>query len=126
MNVGLRALAGLAGLVLLVGLGCNKKSDTGSAPPPTGTTTQNTAAAGSGAELYQQHCVKCHRPGGKGKSAPDLSKLSSDPSRTAEWITEHIKDPKIHTPESRMPSFEGKLDPEQMRKLAEYILSLKS
>ena len=71
MNFGLRALAGLAGVVLLsAGLGCNKKTDT--PPPPTagGTTTQNTAAAGSGAELYQQYCVKCHRPGGGAKIAP--------------------------------------------------------
>jgi mono/diheme cytochrome c family protein len=135
MNPRLRALAGLAGVILLI-VGCNKQTDTVStAPPPGGPGGPKgppPSANASAKELFDYHCVNCHRPGGyanapRGKlGGPDLAKTARDPDHTADWIVEHIKNPKTHAPGSRMPNFEGQLTPEQMRKLADYVLSLKS
>ena len=38
---------------------------------------------------------------------------------------QHIRDPKSHTPDSRMPPFEGKIEEDDLRALAEYLASLK-
>jgi mono/diheme cytochrome c family protein len=137
MNLRLRALAGLAGVALLV-LGCNKQADTtseGTPPPggPGGPAAVKPAANATAEEMFQQQCVKCHRPAGqaggpKGKmGGPDLTKPAEDSAHnTADWIAEHIKDPKAHNPMSRMPKFEATLTPEQIKKLADYVAGMKS
>ena len=138
MNPRLRALAGLAG-VLLLAVGCNKPAETAStSPPPAGPGGPGgpggppPSANASAKELFEYHCQKCHRSGGsanapRGKmGGPDLAKTAQDPAHTADWIAEHIKNPKAHAPGSRMPNFEGQLTDEQIRKLADYVLSLKS
>ena len=43
----------------------------------------------------------------------------------ADWIAEHIKNPKAHKPQSKMPEFESKLKPEEIRSLAEFLAGLK-
>jgi mono/diheme cytochrome c family protein len=125
MRHALRVSAAVAGFFLLA-LGCNKKEDTGPPPSPVKNPPVQTAAA-TGPELFQQHCAKCHPTGGKGgkMKAPDLGKSAADPEHTADWIAAHIRDPKIHSPESRMPAFESKLSADQIRVLAEYITTLK-
>jgi mono/diheme cytochrome c family protein len=106
-------------------IGCNK---TDSNPPPA-SGKPGTPTATTGPELFQQHCAKCHptpgqsaRKRGKG---PDLVKSAADPEHTPEWIAAHIRDPKIHSPESRMPAFESTLSAADIRTLAEYIKTLK-
>jgi mono/diheme cytochrome c family protein len=126
MNPRLCALAGLTGVVLVVG--CNKQADADStAPGPTANTPPANASPG---ELFGQYCFKCHKPSGPTgaprKGGPDLAKTAEDPEHTVDWIAEHIKNPKTHNPASRMPAFESQLTPEQIRKLAEYVLTLKS
>ena len=135
MSPRLRALAGLAGVILLI-VGCNKPTDTTPAGPspggPGGPAGPAPGANASAKELFDYHCLKCHRTGGYAaappgkRGGPDLSKTAADPDHTTDWIVEHIKNPKVHAPGSRMPNFEGQLTPEQMRKLADYVLSLKS
>ncbi len=56
---------------------------------------------------------------------PDLGKVGQDPAHTLDWLMEHIRNPKAHKPDSRMPPFEGKIKEEDLRAVAEYLASLK-
>jgi mono/diheme cytochrome c family protein len=60
------------------------------------------------------------RGGGRG---PDLSKIGG--KRKSDWIAAHIKDPKSHNPQSRMPEFESKLEEKEIKSIADYLASLK-
>jgi cytochrome c553 len=62
------------------------------------------------------------RMGGRG---PDLGMVGKDPEHTVAWLMEHIRNPKVHKPDSRMPAFEGKIKDDDLRALAEYLASLK-
>ena len=63
--------------------------------------------------------------GGPGRP-PDLSKLGADPEHTVEWIAEHVRNPKAHKPESRMPAYgEDRINNEDLQALAEFLASLK-
>jgi mono/diheme cytochrome c family protein len=69
-------------------------------------------------------------PGGSGPMmgrgrAPDLGKVGQDPVHTADWLADHIRNPKSHKKESRMPPFENKIKAEDLRAVAEYLASLK-
>jgi cbb3-type cytochrome oxidase cytochrome c subunit len=59
---------------------------------------------------------------GKG---PDLAKVGADPNHTVEWLAEHIRNPKAHKPESRMPAFAGRISDDELKPLTEYLASLK-
>ncbi len=63
-------------------------------------------------------------PGGP-PGGPDLGKVGGDPTHTVDWLMEHIRKPKSHKPNSRMPPFEGKIRENELRALAEYLASLK-
>ena len=56
---------------------------------------------------------------------PDLSHVGADAKHTTAWLIEHIRNPKAHKPDSRMPAFEGKISEEDLKELAEYLASLK-
>ena len=56
---------------------------------------------------------------------PDLAKVGADPKHTREWLVEHIRNPKTHNPQSRMPGFAGKINDEGLLALADYLASLK-
>jgi cbb3-type cytochrome oxidase cytochrome c subunit len=56
---------------------------------------------------------------------PDLSHVGADPTHTSDWLIEHIRNPKAHKPDSRMPAFEGKISDEDLKAIAEYLASLK-
>jgi len=43
----------------------------------------------------------------------------------ATWIAEHIRNPKAHKPNSRMPEFGGKLTDEEVKSLADYLVAMK-
>ena len=61
---------------------------------------------------------------GRGRG-PDLAHVGDDPTHTVEWLMQHVRDPKAHKPESRMPVFEGKINDADLRALGEYLASLK-
>ena len=84
--------------------------------------------------LFDMHCAKCHaqagQPGGPpavGSSrGPNLSKIGSEPGRTAEYLAGFIRDPKSKDPGAKMmPGFNGTLTDEQIRALAEYLAAKK-
>ena len=72
-------------------------------------------AAGSGAAIYNQHCVKCHGAGGKGVEnfTPDLAKVTS----RGEWLS-IIKEGK-----GTMPGFKDSLKPAQVKAVLTHIRS---
>jgi Ca2+-binding EF-hand superfamily protein len=61
-------------------------------------------------------------PGVKG---PDLGNVGQDPAHTVAWFKAQIRSPKSHKPKARMPSFEGKINDDDLNALAEYLTSLK-
>ncbi len=127
-----RLLTGLLGLGLIgLALGCDqnsKSSNAGSSatPPPTVASAQ-TPTDGKG--VFDQYCAKCHSGGGGGPGAkmkgPDLSHVGSEAGHDAAWIAEHVRNPKAHKPNSRMPAFEGKLTPEQIKNVSDYLAAMK-
>jgi cbb3-type cytochrome oxidase cytochrome c subunit len=63
-----------------------------------------------------QNCGNCHKINGAalkgtkgGAMGPDLGKVGSEPTHTVAWISDHIKDPKVHKPMSKMPGYEKKI-----------------
>jgi mono/diheme cytochrome c family protein len=122
----LRPAARLVGLGLFaVALGCGQSS---SSPPPA--KAQPAAVAPTdGKGLFEAHCANCHAAGDiprKGKSkAPDLTHVGTEADHTAEWIADHVRNPKGHKPSSKMPAFESKLKPEEIKSVAEFLKSLK-
>jgi mono/diheme cytochrome c family protein len=111
---------------LIVGTGC-KKSTPSSA-------VATVMPSPSARPIFDQNCAKCHTlpgsapsadgKGGRGKG-PDLTRVGADSTHTVDWITEHIRNPKTHKPDSRMPSFDGKLTPADIRALAEWLAAMK-
>lgn len=137
-----------AGLVICL-VGCRQKGgEQSSAPsgtPAGGATPQEQFAAGR--KVFDANgCARCHTVGGgapgvevpgeggpdgpvpgggmKGRArGPDLATVGRD--HTVDWLGEHVRDPRSHKPDSRMPPFGGKLKPDDLRALAEYLASLK-
>lgn len=61
--------------------------------------------------------------GGKG---PNLAKIAADPKHTKSWISEHIRNPKSHNEDSKMPKFDsGKMKDAELKTLVDYLASLK-
>jgi mono/diheme cytochrome c family protein len=122
----------LALALLIVALaGCGKKSaaDNGKGPPESPDPTASTGPA-EPKEMFARHCAKCHPSGGaidggprKGMKGPDLSRIGGE--HDAEWIAEHIRNPHAHKSDSRMPPFDNKLKPEEIRALSEHLAAMK-
>jgi len=86
------------------------------------------APAGSRADapaVYNAKCKPCHSVGGVGGSMAamggPLDGVGS--KRDAAWLTEYLKDPKSKFPEAKMPRM--KLTDAELKKLTDYVLSLK-
>jgi len=60
--------------------------------------------------------------GGRG---PELTKVGANPTHTVDWLAGHIRNPKTHKPDSRMPSFADKLSDADIQALAQFLASLK-
>jgi mono/diheme cytochrome c family protein len=101
-------------------------------PGPASGDSQEFAA---GKRVFQANgCVRCHPIGSGGPSAGpgpgrgrgiDLGSVGRDPTHTVEWLMEHVRNPKAHRPDSRMPMFAGKINDEDLKALGEYLASLK-
>jgi mono/diheme cytochrome c family protein len=110
----------------LVGVACAKRT-----PPPAATAPVASADTAVGHQLFDQHCAKCHHAGGEARTGkgrpkgPDLSKVGADVAHTPEWIGEHIRNPQGHKPDSKMPAFESKLQPDEVKAIAAYLAALK-
>ena len=62
---------------------------------------------------------------GRRPRGPDLSTVGRDPKHTVDWLVALIREPSSQKPNARMPSFEGKISPNELRELAQYLASLK-
>ena len=78
-------------------------------------------AAEDGKALFAQKCASCHGPDGKGQTpmgkklgAKDLTKEQNEP------VAELVKDIENGKPPKMLP-YKGKLTPEQIKALAEYV-----
>ena len=132
-------------LTLLVAAGCTKNEENGggSAAPPAASSTPggggarpaatapqgggDTALIAAGKTVFAANgCAKCHAVGGQGgRGGPDLSRTGAQAGHTAQWLVEHIKNPKAHNPSSRMPGFQGKISDKDLLALGAYLASLK-
>jgi mono/diheme cytochrome c family protein len=56
---------------------------------------------------------------------PNLAHVGANPEHTAEWIADHIRDPKSHNPRSRMPAFADKMSDDEIQQAASYLATLK-
>jgi mono/diheme cytochrome c family protein len=90
----------------------------------------------AGRNVFDAHnCQRCHSIGdGDGMMAgggrrrnkgPDLSHVGRDSSHTVAWLMDHVRDPKSHRPNSRMPPYGDKMSDQELKFLAEYLASLK-
>ncbi|HZT78737.1 MAG TPA: cbb3-type cytochrome c oxidase subunit II [Gemmataceae bacterium] len=64
-------------------------------------------------------------PMGKGGRAkgPDLAHVGT--KHPSDWLIEHVRNPKAHKPQSRMPGYEGKIGNDDLKALGDYLSSLK-
>jgi mono/diheme cytochrome c family protein len=103
-----------------------------SLPAGDGKGESESARLAAGRRVYETlDCSRCHALGGgsaggqrKGRG-PDLSRVGADPAHDAEWLSQQIRNPRSHRPGSRMPGYEGKINADDLRKMAEYLASLK-
>src|SRR5437016_248419 len=93
--------------LLLILIGCSKNTETSSSSNPS--SNASSSGATSGEALFSANgCGRCHALNGNvGGRAPDLTHVGADPTHTAEWIADQIKNPKSHNPASRMPAYQG-------------------
>ena len=90
-------------------------SETTPAPPA----AEVPAAVADGQELYAKHCASCHGAEGKGGFGPDLSGEYKY-GKTDMSVEESI----AYGRPGNMPAFDKKLSSEEIKSLADYILSL--
>lgn len=98
--------------------------DTNNWPPKPMALVASQASPKPGEAIFKaQGCSACHMLGGVGGTiGPDLTKVGS--RRSKEWIEEQLKDPKVHNPNSIMPSY-AKLSEKDREDLADYLSGLK-
>jgi cbb3-type cytochrome oxidase cytochrome c subunit len=61
-----------------------------------------------------------------GMRGPDLTKVGAKAEYTKEWLSEHIRDAKKHSPSSRMPPFPAdKISDADLTALVDYLASRK-
>jgi ubiquinol-cytochrome c reductase cytochrome b subunit len=87
---------------------------------------QISSSAREGGKLFDSlGCLGCHRVNGTGGNVgPDLSN-EVNRGRSRDWLTNQIRDPKSHYPNTVMPAF-STLNDQQINQLVDYLLSLGS
>ena len=59
-------------------------------------------------------------------SGPDLTKVGAEPERTKQWLADHVRNPKSHKPQSRMPANgPEKISEGDLSALADYLVGRK-
>ena len=138
-----------AGLIGLATAGCAKESASSSKParrasfpvrplgPPRLPTVAETGPFAAGRKVYNKNgCAKCHvideKAGAesqaknafpRGGSRKDLTTVGADHERA--WILDHVREPKIHLPQSRMPAYENRISDKDLGALADFLASQK-
>ena len=105
-----------------VSAGSAESPSGGSAVPQNASATVESISKGAAA-FRANGCSGCHMIDGAGGSiGPDLSG-EGNLSRSREWLSDQIRDPKSHNPNSIMPSF-GTLGDQEISSLIDYLMSL--
>lgn len=100
--------------ILFIIASCSKK-----ATPTTGATATATAAI-DGAAIFAHNCARCHGAHGvKDSRTPNLPTIALDKDHLVQSITNG----KIEPGKNKMPSFQGKLSPQQISAVADLIVS---
>ena len=89
-----------------------------------------TANAGEPPLLYTKFCADCHGPHGEGArrgnaTFPPLQDVPTKPRRSVDDIVGLLKDPPAYGLQPPMRSFSDKLSEEQMRQIAQWVVTLK-
>jgi predicted Zn finger-like uncharacterized protein len=145
-NNGLLVGGLIAGAVVLIGAGVTlgvmywpggNKTNTNTVAnnSRTGSVAGATGSSGplsAGQQVFQSNCARCHSTGGdgggrgKGRSrGPNLANVGRNPEHTVDWLMAFIREPTSKHPDSSMPGFEGRINDDDLRVLAEYLASLK-
>ncbi len=139
--------------LLLAGCGKPVPSTGPGTPPPTGPGPGPSSAGGdvlsklpggdefaAGKKVYaDNNCARCHKLGDTGgggpmgakggpggMNGPDLSSVGADAAHTPRWLADHVRDPKAHKPQSRMPaSGPDKIADADLTALSAYLASRK-
>jgi mono/diheme cytochrome c family protein len=118
-------VASLALLALLLALAGCSKNDRSAASSAAAQNDAALIAAGKTA-FDTNGCARCHSIGGQGgHMGPDLTRVGAEAGHTPQWLVEHVKNPRAHSPSSRMPAFEGKISDRDLLALGAYLSSLK-
>jgi mono/diheme cytochrome c family protein len=88
------------------------------------------ATHGGTPDMYIKFCANCHGPNGEGGrqgrlTFPPLLDVAAKPRRTVDDIVSLLKDPTAYGLQPPMRSFSTKLNDQQMREIAEWIVKLK-
>ena len=85
---------------------------------------QQVVAGGSGEEIFRNNCMQCH--GARGEGGPKVGAPAFTPGGALAGLTLDQRLEKIRRgrPLRGMPRFGGKLSPEDIRKVAEYTMTL--
>ena len=88
------------------------------------------SAAGGPPSTYIEFCANCHGKNGEGArqgrlNFPPLLDVPTKPRRTVDDIVSLLKDPTAYGLQPPMKSFANKLNEQQMREIAEWIVKLK-
>lgn len=126
-QVGLMGLAMLGSFALLVGCAKSDSTNEPSKETSSSSSTDSASANDPGRKVFDANgCARCHSIGGGGRGrAPELTHVGADPTHTAQWIADHVKNPKTHNPNSRMPAYEGKISDADLQALSTYLAGLK-
>jgi mono/diheme cytochrome c family protein len=111
--------ASVALSAILLAAGCAKNDGSANATAPA-----DPALIAAGKSVFASNgCANCHAVAGQGGSkAPDLTHVGAE--HAPQWLVEHVKDPKVHNPSSRMPAFQGKISDRDLLALGAYLSSL--
>ncbi|MFO0806661.1 MAG: cytochrome c [Gemmataceae bacterium] len=122
MNLRFQTIMGSA-VLLVFALGCGGSDPKTTTPP--GPVPAMGGGPPTGNKVFDANCLNCHatQPGGKLGMGPNLAKVGA--TRTPEWLADHVKDPKSHTPGSKMPEFGSKLKPEELKSVTDFMTGLK-
>ena len=85
---------------------------------------QQVVAGGTGQEIFRNNCMQCHGTGGEGDPRVGAPAFTPGGKLAPLTLDERLEKIRRGRPLRGMPRFGGKLSPEDIRKVAEYTLTL--
>lgn len=113
-------VAALAGVVVVLALTVALGNVFGANSLP----GQQAASGGTGEEIFRNNCMQCHGPAGQGDARVGAPAFTPGGALHGLTLEERVEKIRRGRPLRGMPRFGGKLSPEDIRKVAEYTLTL--